>query len=519
MRWLSRLLIVIVICLAGIALPATPAQADGSSITLSPSSGVPGEQIKVRGYNFTDNEWVDIYYDGTWIDDIESDSNGDFPWVTFAIPESCTGDHEVLAEDQGHKSASTDLTVKPGLTVDPVEGPPVGTSVTVEGHGFAENETGIELIYYLDGNYTTTAANIEANDYGWWQRSFVIPSSAKGSHKIDAKGHSSTFGAVKDASFEVTPGIKLDKASGSPGESITMTGNGFAANERDIKILFAGEEIETEIRVDADANGHWDKDFKVPDMPKGTYSVTAKGESTPKEDISGLSFKIEPGLVLSPDQGHVGTDLTVTGGGFAANKDVNIMYDGSQKATAPTDNEGSFDASFVVPESQHGGHQVTAEDAAGDDATAIFTMESVPPDTPELISPSDGSRVGLIGKVTPTFEWSAVSDESGVRYSLQIATSDNITTRGEFADPIVSIPDIVGTNYTLNATEALSHGTYYWIVQAVDRAENESGWTAARSFRAGLLPLWAFILIIVAIVVLIGALVYSLVIRKRIHYY
>ena len=81
-------------------------------------------------------------------------------------------------------------------------------------------------------------------------------------------------------------------------------------------------------------------------MPKGTYNVTAEGESTPKEDISALSFEIKPGLVLSPDEGHVGTDLTVAGRGFAANKDVDIMYNGSQIETAETDNKGSFDASF-----------------------------------------------------------------------------------------------------------------------------------------------------------------------------
>ena len=71
----------------------------------------------------------------------------------------------------------------------------------------------------------------------------------------------------------------------------------------------------------------------------------------------------------------------------------------------------------------------------------------------------------------------------------------------------------------MNATEALPYGTYYWIVQAIDGADNKSGWTAARSFRAGLLPLWAFILAIVVIVGAIGTLVYFFVFRKRIHYY
>jgi hypothetical protein len=125
--------------------------------------------------------------------------------------------------------------------------------------------------------------------------------------------------------------------------------------------------------------------------------------------------------------------------------------------------------------------------------------------------------VGFIGKVRPNFEWDEVSDASGVYYHLQIATSANVTDTG-FVDPLVSKEGLVGTNYTLDDTEALPPGTYYWIVQAVDGAENESGWSGIFSFRAGLLPLWAFIVILVAIVGGIGAAVYFFVIRKRIYY-
>ena len=64
MRLLFRLLVVLIICLVAMALPAAPAQANGGGpyITLSPSSGVPGDDVTVHGDNFTDNEWVDIYY-------------------------------------------------------------------------------------------------------------------------------------------------------------------------------------------------------------------------------------------------------------------------------------------------------------------------------------------------------------------------------------------------------------------------------------------------------------------------
>jgi hypothetical protein len=523
MRLLSRLLVILVVCLAAIVLPAVPAQVNSAEltyITLSPSAGVPGEEVTVRGYNFTANDWVDVYYymDAThdmWIDDVEADSDGDFH-ITFIVPESYKGAHIVYAEDETAKSAYMNFDVEPGLTVDPEEGP-VGTTVTVEGLGFAEDEEDIELRYYFDGSdYETVAENIEADEDGSWETSFRILPSTKGSHKIDARGHDSSLVAVNDATFKVTPGISVDESSGSVGESIAMTGSGFAANERDIKILFDEEELVTDIR--ADDTGYWEENFEVPEMPTGEYSVTAEGERTEKEDIGELSFEIQPGLVLSPNEGHVGTNLTVTGLGFAANKNIAIKYNGSQEATAATNNKGSFDATFPVPESQYGERQVIASDAAGNNATAIFTMESDPPPIPELISPPDGSRVGFIGSVKPTFEWSAVSDASGVHYSLQIAASANVTATG-FADPIVSVTGIVGTNYTLENTEALPYGTYCWIVQAVDGAANAGNWTAVRSFRAGLLPLWAFILIIVAIVALIGTAVYFFIIRRRIYYY
>jgi hypothetical protein len=165
-----------------------------------------------------------------------------------------------------------------------------------------------------------------------------------------------------------------------------------------------------------------------------------------------------------------------------------------------------------VPDSKHGENQVTAEDAAQNKADAIFTMESDPPPTPALLSPANGSRIGFIGRVSPEFEWSGVSDESGVYYNLQVASSTNFTE----SSVLVTVTGLAETSYRLQKT--LSYGTYYWRVQAVDGAENGSGWTTGRSLHAGLLPLWAFIVIITAAAVGIIALVRLLLRRKGIYH-
>jgi hypothetical protein len=533
MGLLSRLLVILLLCLAAIVLPPAPAQAqEGASITLSPASGVPGEEVTVYGYNFTPSTtgnpvYVDIYFDvngdGKWTEDerrvyATTGSNGSFT-AEFTVPESYKGPHKVFAVEYGTtlvRAVSAEFTVTPGLTITPANGA-VGTNVTVTGMGFAKQEQGIDL--YFDGEMV--AENVQnADQYGSWTAVLQIPPSARGSHRIGAGGATTRRKDVTDATFDVTPGITLDKLSGSPGETVIVTGDGFyAARDRDVKVLFDGQQMATTPgRVDADDRGHWQASFIVPEKPKGTYSVTADGEITKKQDLTALSFQIGPGIVLAPTEGHVGTDLAVTGRGFAVSRSVDIYYEADKIGTETTDTKGSFQISFTVPESLHGARMVTARDSAGNNATAIFTMESDPPGTPELISPADGSRVGFVGNIRPTFEWTEVEDESGVYYSLQIARSANVTADG-FAEALRSITRLVSNNCTLNATQALPYGTYYWMVRAVDRAGNAGNWTEMRSFRAGVMPLWGFILSVVGGVAVIGTLVYFYIIRRRIYYY
>jgi len=519
MRLLSRLLIILAVCSIAIALPSSPAQAQGAFLILSPDDGVPGEEITVYGYNFTPERWVDVYYDTNgdgeftedeWIIDERADEGGYFS-VDFDIPESFTGDHEILAEDVDDVYASDYFEVEPGLTIDTEDGP-VGTTVIVEGHGFDEDEENIQLLYYLDGTAEVVADNIEANENGYWQAGFQVPSSSRGDHYINAYGDETELKDVEDVRFEVLPEISLDTTTGTVGENIPVTGTGFDSEDSYIKVLFEGEEAEMEPEiVRADENGDWEATFEVPDVPAGTYSVTAEGQLTRAEYVNELAFTIAAGLLLSPDQGHVGTNVTVRGGGFIPDNIVVIKYAGNEVETARTNEEGIFEVTFLVPESKHGANNVTAVISGQTEASAIFIMESDAPDKPELISPPENDRVGFIGKFTPTFEWSDVSDDSGVYYSLRILTGDNVTK--------ISKVGLVGTNYTLIDIEALPQGSYYWSVQAVDGAENESGWTEPRYFRVGTMPLWAFVILMIAAAGGIGTLVYFRWIKQRIYYY
>ena len=522
---LSKLLVVLALCLIATALPSVPAQAQCTlwAIELSPESAPPDTEVTVYGHDFDAGRPIDLYFDGVLVSEgRETDKNGEFS-ITFIVPENCTGHYWVLARvgsRLGIVEADRLLAVKPGLTVSPEKGP-AATTVTVEGHGFAKNEGGIELIYYLSDAYEMIERNISANTNGFWERSFQIPPSTRGEHKLDAQGIESKFHEVTDTIFRVTAEISLDKTSGIAGDTVTMIGSKFAPYEKGIVILFDDQAVVTDIT--ANSEGEWQESFQVPGMPVGEYSITAEGQQTSQEDVGVLSFEIQPEFMLSHDQGHVGMELSVTGRGFPAYEDVIILYDDNQVAVAETDDKGAFQATFSVPESKHGKHLVRAR-VVGEtnsnadleiNASVTFTMESDPPPIPAPVSPADRSWLGFLSEVAPTFEWSEVSDDSGVAYyRLQVATSADFSA----SSLIVSVTGLTETSYTLKETEALPLGTYYWIVQAVDGAENVSDWSANNSFRVGFLPLWGFILIIVAIVVLFIALIRALLKRRSMYY-
>jgi hypothetical protein len=507
-KLLSRLALVLAICLMAIILPAVAAQAQNGApipyVGLSPSIGIPGTEVRINGGNFTPDEWIAIYYylNGARIRVAEVQANVDgYISITFEVPDSFRGSHAVRAEETTTLYAQGSFTVQSGLTVSPEEGRVDGI-VTVIGRGYGQNETGIRL--YFGGQRILEDVPIEADADGSWSEMFEIPQSTGGIRTIDT-----VPAANVPATFTVIPGITADRSSGSPGDSLLMTGGGFTANERNISILFGVEAVVTGIR--SDDKGHWEEAFQVPEMPAGKYAVTAEGDRTLKADVGTVDFEVKPGIALSPDEGHVGMNVTATGRGFAANEEVTVFYEDYVSANTTTNENGSFEVTFAVPESQYGDREVTAEDAEGNETgvPAIFTMEDDPPDTPKPISPIDGQRVGFARRVRPTFKWEEVFDLSGVSYTLQISTSAN------FTDPMV-IEDISG-NYTLGKDKALPHGTYYWIVRAVDGAQNESGWSDPESFRAGRLPLWAFIVIIVFAVLGAGGVFYYYRVRRTLY--
>ena len=460
MKLVSRLVIAFAICLMAIPILAvtTPVQADEPTIWLSDSSGNVGDEICVYGEGLSDyygTIWVYYKIDGDWemVDKDYISSGGSLETDYFEISESASGSHTIRvcdANDEDDWFIRTEFTVKPMLEItkpDDAEGP-VGIEVTIKGTGFGEDEDDIEIRYYLDGSdYETVKEDIDADEYGTWEVTFTIPASSRGNHKIDAKGDDSSLYEVKDAIFEVKPGISLSKSSGYVGDKVTVKGSGFRDEESGIKATYDGTQVGSS--TTADEYGTWEISFEVPPSTKGKHKIDAHGRYTSAATISDKYFMVKPKVTLTPTEGHVGTSLSVSGSGFPANRVVSIKYEATQVTTATSDSKGSFSTTFLAPKGPYGEHTVTATDAWGSKASANFT--TVRPKV--TLAPFEG-HIGI--SVTLSGDGFAPNQAVTIKYDDTQVTTATSDSKGSLTATF-SAPESMHGNHTVTAADALGN--------------------------------------------------------------
>jgi len=465
------------------------------SIGIDPSSGTVGASVTVTGKGFAAAEGsVVITHGGKNVKTaITADDNGSWS-ATFVVPNSTRGSHVVDASGSTTDAADVadkTFTVSPKISIDPVSGG-VGTAVTVSGTGFAAAETAVKVTY---AGITVRAGMVAKSD-GSWNTTFVVPSSTKGGHTVDASGSTTTASDVADVTFTVSPGLSVEPTSGYVGDEIEVNGSGFASNESGIKVTLDGVVVKSGIT--ADAEGYWETSFTLPTCVTGAHAIDSYGNTTIATDVSDTTLAVLAQIVLSPKSGNVGDNIRIKGTGFSGEKDLTVSYDLVTVVTGlSTDADGNFSTSFEAPKGRSGEINVTATDTKGVTASAIFTMETTPPDIPRTASPKDGSTVGFIGDTKVVFDWTDVSDPSGVHYALEVSP------QFDFGITLVSHTDLKNSKYTLSEAEALPHGEYYWRVQAIDEAGNSSEWTAPALVKVGYLTVKTFVIIVAAVVVVI----------------
>ena len=186
----------------------------------------------------------------------------------------------------------------------------------------------------------------------------------------------------------LTWGITIVPTSGPIGTTVIVSGVGFTPDSQ-VNVTFYNT-IDHGVVATALVNEQtlFETSFKVPGTPGGFYTVNA----TDAEGISDAkTFEVIPWITITPTNGIVGTEVTVTGTGFPAEWDIEIWYGGVAQDrlveevsyyetwdgrwtwkiwtvghdylldTVLSNSLGSFETTFDAPESWGGYHPIWAQ--------------------------------------------------------------------------------------------------------------------------------------------------------------
>ena len=538
--WISCIAIAMV--LVALAIPASPAKAV-PNITVKPDLGRIGDKVTVTGLDFNKSteaaeRYAAIYFSSQQattmqdigvhvttykkVKDVLLDEFGSFK-TTINIPyaldegkvkaEVTSGLHYIYVCHylgtmiQPRIRAIAEFTVLTGeITLSPQKGT-VGSSVEISGTSFPNlAELGFlydESLVPIESGQTKTGTS------GNFLTVIRIPESTAGVHTISA--HSSITSA--SATFTVKPELTVLPSTGEVDSILVVSGTGFGKNSQ-VVISFQNIQLVT---ITTSALGSFDAQVVVPELPEGTYTVKASGEANmamarftltvppPPKPVPTPVPPSPPTTSISSVNGNVGQGIVVTGSGFKADGIIAVKYDDKLIAFGLTAANGLFASGFTIPASKAGAHVITITD--GNNIKEIkFTVESVPPTVPRLLSPDKEARI----EAPMTFYWSPATDDSQpITYTLQIATnSDFLPT-----SIIVNKETLNKTEYTITRQDQLDvvkmDTPYYWRIRAVDGASNEGSWTNAREFYVGeTFPGWALYTIVALGIILFFGLGY-----------
>jgi hypothetical protein len=524
-----RLAASVILFLMALVVLTVPAQAqDEGEISLDPVEGKLGDKIYVSGNGFDAGAYLYLYFS---IDKVNLGSNidgkvtrykllernirtteetdplpGEFD-TYFMIPDILDdgkdiedvhgGEYYVYVTYRANKEiiGLAALDVYPGeIELTPEEGT-VDSYIVINGQGLRPEQ---RIAIECDGEEVaiTNGDNITNSD-GAFSSTIAVPEVPAGDHIVTAVDES---GNRPEAAFRVIPQIFLSPASQNIDAVVEVRGTGFGAREF-VTVTLDGTAVATvPVSLHATGSGSIGGSFKVPQRPAFAdgrlVSVQVRDESanTAEAELNVLPIPARvnitpPTNLASP--GHVGMELTVSGIWFVPNATIDITYGDDVNvpvATTTALDSRNFSATFTVPPSVPGNHDVIASDGTHS-VSAIFNMESERPLTPIPVSPT------AVAAVEPgtSFDWGSVSDPSGITYVLQVAADSN------FASVVIEKTELADSEYTPTGAEQLKlikkETPYYWRVKAVDGTFTESYWTIASPFYIGsqqgsLLPSW-----------------------------
>jgi DNA-directed RNA polymerase subunit RPC12/RpoP len=141
--------------------------------------------------------------------------------------------------------------------------------------------------------------------------------------------------------------------------------------------------------------------FLVPVAVNGAHYLWLRDSDTPVHTFGPEPFYMNASLIASPTSGLKDDPITLEGYGFGDEVNVDVIkFNGSPLTTSPstpsTDVNGSWTATFNVPDKPDGDYNITAEDVAGNSAFVAFKVS--PTITTDINDGSVGTIVTVNGR-------------------------------------------------------------------------------------------------------------------------
>jgi len=236
---------------------------------------------------------------------------------------------------------------KPRISILPGQGP-IGTEVIAQISGFPA-KTGILI---AAREKTCIVQKTVTDSDGVALATFKIAEQPAGWCQIWAYDETNVAWVM----FTVVPSVELSKTSGYVGEEVSVNAYGLAA-KKEVTVYYDGKKVAVgQTNEKGTVSG---LSFKVPKSPRGKHIITVDDG---KNESQEASFLVHQRFTIAPKSGQPGTEITVSGTGFAASTDVTIYFDDRDITLAPTDDTGSFTVNFRVPKAAGGMHSIKAND-------------------------------------------------------------------------------------------------------------------------------------------------------------
>jgi hypothetical protein len=480
------------------------------TITITPASGSPGTLVQVTGTGFLQNATVRITYNNVIIAThppaIMTDTYGGFS-ASFTVPSIVSGNYTVGASDS-LSSVTTIFNIAANLVINPVTGN-VGSELFVGGAGFTPGGH-VSLSYDSQSLVTVTA-----DSAGAFSANFTAPVSPAGQHTISARDlNAPAVMASTTFTMESTPPPEpslLTPESGIQADTLPLFSWSPVTDPSGVTYILQVARDAAFSQLIIVRQGLTQPQYRPADSER--LALTKKdspyywrvqavdGAGNASSWTTGSFYTQDstppnmPALLSPPDasQDNVLPDFTWS----AASDPSGVTYNLQVALDAAFSRLVIFKQGLTQPEyqvTQAESLQLTkktapyywrvqAVDGAGNAgnwtaAGSFYTQDSTPPPVPAPLSPANGSQTSA----AVSFDWTDVSDPSGVTYTIEVAQDSG------FVHLVVDREGLDKSSYTLLTTEELAASTgkppsaYYWRVRATDGTQNVSDWSVTDTF-------------------------------------